>query len=197
MRNYLLRRYAVLRHNGSMWFILIFSFSCAAQADNLAEYVAQFQNDVNIYAPISLDGSHYSLKNITFRVDKIPTEWAGVCRKSDEDSDEPREIVISIQHWDEEKEIDRLSVLYHEMGHCLLNREHLEGTINFNGKIIPRSLMSAEHFSGRYFETYKEYYIQELFYQNAPIPILKNRAIEDSFRRLDSLLLPDSISRKQ
>jgi hypothetical protein len=54
-------------------------------------------------------------------------------------------------------------ILFHEFGHCLLNRSlHTSDSVNYQGKLIPVSLMAS---SGNklYNENSRKYYLDELF----------------------------------
>ena len=38
--------------------------------------------------------------------------------------DKPKKIVVDIDYWDSANESDRQFLIFHELGHCFLNREH-------------------------------------------------------------------------
>lgn len=56
-------------------------------------------------------------------------------------------------------------LLYHEMGHCLLNRNHNDATVTTadNHSQIPISIMNSYHLSPSLYEINYAYYINELY----------------------------------
>jgi hypothetical protein len=82
------------------------------------------------------------------------------------------EIVNTSDCWNDRSEIEKENLFYHEMGHALLNRPHLETKLP-NG--LPLSIMCSDcnNFAVvNKFQTYKwDYYFQELLFQeNATEP---------------------------
>lgn len=59
---------------------------------------------------------------------------------------------------------DKTALMYHEFGHCFLNRGHNDTCLEFNGNncVEPYSLMSSVLVSGSYGSN-KSWYLQELF----------------------------------
>lgn len=64
---------------------------------------------------------------------------------------------------------DREALVFHELGHCALHLEHVEGdTTAFNPATstyvrVPTSLMRAEFIGGYAFELAREHYLSQLF----------------------------------
>jgi hypothetical protein len=72
----------------------------------------------------------------------------------------PRLILISQDFWDRATPIQREMVIYHELGHCALDRPHTEATSPWGNQI---SLMYPSIFNERMYDQDREYYIDELF----------------------------------
>ena len=111
---------------------------------------------------------------------KLEDDICGQCNSTSTGIDQLQKIVeISMNNhcWDHREELEAL--VFHELGHCLLGREHIMDTLP-NGD--PKSLMVAGNLTlyapCKYvFGTEncnnlhkRSYYIQELFDPNTPIP---------------------------
>lgn len=73
----------------------------------------------------------------------------------------PRFILINKSWWDRANETQREMVIYHELGHCALNREH---STRILASGAPASIMYPSIFDSRYYAKYKAYYMYELFH---------------------------------
>lgn len=73
-------------------------------------------------------------------------------------------IRIGTEFWnDYQNESTREQVIDHELGHCILNRDHKDTYVNMGSRTIPSSIMATYLFSDFYFDTYRDYYLDELF----------------------------------
>lgn len=70
-----------------------------------------------------------------------------------------RTIYINEPKWDRLSEVGKEQLVLHELGHCLLGREHVE-TIMPNG--CPLSIMFPNHIADVCYVSYYKYYIKEL-----------------------------------
>ncbi len=73
-------------------------------------------------------------------------------------------IEIDKDYWDSVGESAREELIFHELGHCVLNKEHNEYMMGD----CPASIMYPELTPGCY-DKHKEYYIKELFDKFYPI----------------------------
>ena len=99
-------------------------------------------------------------------VDWVPTtfedlegDWVGVCETG---PDGPK-VKIDPEYWDEADEGEKESLIMHEYGHCVLDRDHEDALIIKDGIKIPKSVMNTYTFSGAIYLKYKEHYMKELF----------------------------------
>tara|TARA_Y100000034_G_scaffold134332_1_gene202476 strand:- start:5458 stop:6255 length:798 start_codon:yes stop_codon:yes gene_type:complete len=76
---------------------------------------------------------------------------------------ETRTIYINNRFWERLNEIDRKILIYHELGHCVLERTH-NHSFGENGK--PNSIMSEFLIVDNDFVSKEEEYLKELFNQN-------------------------------
>ena len=76
---------------------------------------------------------------------------------------EKRQIEIDKKMWDSFPEFRKEALIFHELGHCILNiRDHDNSIIELDGKEVPNSLMNENILGAEYYFN-KEYYINELF----------------------------------
>ncbi len=73
-----------------------------------------------------------------------------------------KEIIIDRGYWDGLSEIDREFLIFHELGHCYLDRGHLD-TDNPDGTCISMMHSSPQVCDGNYFPETREIYWDELF----------------------------------
>lgn len=73
-------------------------------------------------------------------------------------------IVVSKKYWVTMSETEREMVMFHELGHCILNRGHNE---NLKEPNIPESIMYPYIFSSDVYLFLKSNYILELFQNNS------------------------------
>jgi len=71
-------------------------------------------------------------------------------------------ITIDTNYWDVADEFEKQELIYHELGHCILNRDHCE--VKENGK--PVSLMEPEMVGSSFYQENREKLINELFDSN-------------------------------
>lgn len=76
----------------------------------------------------------------------------------------PDEVLIDIVFWTQASDADREFIVFHELGHCVLNRSHLD-TENADGSC--RSIMHSGTAGCRfiYNDDSREEYLEELFYR--------------------------------
>jgi hypothetical protein len=76
-----------------------------------------------------------------------------------------RKIEIDAQFWDEADDLTREELLFHELGHCVLNRDHdltltSHSDYDYN---FPNSIMYPYVFGGApFYEQFKDHYWEEL-----------------------------------
>lgn len=103
---------------------------------------------------------------IEFR-DAVDTESGGVCFLG------RHHIQIEKFYWDNANDLEKEGVIFHELGHCELDRLHRNDTLpngewlsRMRGDPIPQWASAVINYSG----SRREYYIDELFDQTTPIP---------------------------
>lgn len=83
----------------------------------------------------------------------------GLC-ETDDDAQTPPKITISKEYWEGIIDVQREELLFHELGHCILNREH-RNDLGADG--CPMSIMYWETISVQCLDRYIDYYREELF----------------------------------
>jgi hypothetical protein len=82
-------------------------------------------------------------------------------------------IILVKKTWDGLTDDTREALLFHELGHCVLQRNHVTGTVpasqagdTTNPTMqIPESLMRPQFLDGATYTQYQNYYLSELFSQ--------------------------------
>jgi len=91
-------------------------------------------------------------------VDDIGNSWAsGMCYYSDTGINEIR---IRKAAWELMSDFDKEALIFHELGHCLLNRPHCAAETK---KGTPFSIMHPYVVEGELWEKYRSFYMKELF----------------------------------
>lgn len=70
-------------------------------------------------------------------------------------------VVVNPNWWRNSSEASRREVIYHELGHCLMNKEHDTRVSSYVGR--PESLMYPYHIGGSFFASWESNYLDELF----------------------------------
>ncbi len=81
-----------------------------------------------------------------------------------------RRIVISMQFFEKNKDNHETiqNVVFHELGHCILNRGHTKLKMPSDFGQIPSSIMYPVEFGDQpYYQAYYDHYVQELFTMKA------------------------------
>lgn len=89
------------------------------------------------------------------------TEWiVGLCTQRIYTYGPPElSIDVDIKFWSDADDLTREALIFHELGHCLLNREHNNDTLNG----VPVSLMHHSVVKSKDFGVSYDAYIDELF----------------------------------
>lgn len=72
-------------------------------------------------------------------------------------------IFINETLWSISTDTEKEQLLAHELGHCVLGRDHDDDIIEREGELIHKSVMSTYSFSDNVFKRHREYYFDELF----------------------------------
>ncbi|PIP93346.1 MAG: hypothetical protein COW00_20250 [Bdellovibrio sp. CG12_big_fil_rev_8_21_14_0_65_39_13] len=77
-----------------------------------------------------------------------------------------KEIIIRETWWNAASDTYRESLLFHELGHCRLGRDHDDSKILTNGQNYKSSMMSSVIVSPGEYDKFKMGYLKELFTQS-------------------------------
>lgn len=119
---------------------------------DFVEYVHRFEQETGREVKVPIIFSNVS------------DEYAGVCEYY---NDGYRLIRISSFHWDRLTEFGKEELIYHELGHCVLNRDHTEDftIVSPYRYSIPNSIMYPYLFGDAFFYyLFREHYVQELIH---------------------------------
>ena len=121
-------------------------------------YVAEFESTGKaIYGT-----SDFSIGDIPINFgDTTNDAFDGVCI---EYSGGDKEIIIKESWWNSADTSQRKEMIFHELGHCRLGREHTSETFsNSAGQSVKISLMNPEIPASYFYQKYQSGYDQELF----------------------------------
>ena len=158
-------------------FTLLLLTSCGLNAHldkkNKPEgFVRQFStSDTTFSSFVKKFEDHAKIKtgNMNYQVNDIPINFGdtederfvGVCFTY---SDGKREIIIKADWWNRSSQSSRESLIFHELGHCALDRDHNDETItNTQGQTLRSSIMHPSIVSSANYSEYYDGYIHELF----------------------------------
>ncbi len=153
----------------SLIFIALFLSSCQSDIGNeetlidnldipneLSAHFETFQNEASTYG-IQID---YEGSNVTAEISQINEgSVAGTCTTNGHNI---RHIEIDQNFWNRASHLQREMVIFHELGHCILQRGHKEdGFQNGICKSIMRSGLGT--CTDAYTPANRDYFIEELF----------------------------------
>lgn len=84
----------------------------------------------------------------------------GLCIKY---SDGTREIIIREAWWETQGESYRESLIFHELGHCRLDRDHHNDETNVGNNSVKSSMMNQYIVAPAIYDPHRDAYLQELF----------------------------------
>jgi hypothetical protein len=90
----------------------------------------------------------------------------GVCEQS---PFQPPRVLVSRSAWAIRSDVGREALIFHELGHCLLDRDHRDDVVRLTGGrggrtvVAPASLMHTRGVRPQLYAESKDYYLRELF----------------------------------
>lgn len=73
-----------------------------------------------------------------------------------------REIQIDPFKWVTYNKYTREELVFHELGHCVMNLGHIDDMVVIGSVMIPKSIMAPNLFGSKTYYEFHEYYIQQL-----------------------------------
>jgi hypothetical protein len=108
---------------------------------------------------------NYANLTIEMYEPRVQDDVNGYCELSGDSA--PPYIAIKRSKWNSVDAYGKEALLFHELGHCILHRDHINGLIrDSNGHLIPQSIMYPYSFASTIYKDYREYYLDELFSVN-------------------------------
>lgn len=93
--------------------------------------------------------------------DKFEKSVIGVCIEYNKHI---KIIKINPRFWNQADTYEREALVFHELGHCELNKDHNDAIFEItDNHFIPASLMRSNLLDGNIYTTNRTYYIYELF----------------------------------
>lgn len=147
-----------------------------AEEKELYRYAVRFRALAMRYAPLAqLEIPDSVLRRISIKIEPLYVEGLphaeGSCQVSERNDPV---IVLNQGGWKVYGEFSREIVIFHELGHCILHREHDDRTIERNGETIPISIMNAHVLDVNDYLLNRDYYLQELFQNFLRVPDLRS-----------------------
>ncbi|MGB0453228.1 MAG: hypothetical protein ACPGJV_05895 [Bacteriovoracaceae bacterium] len=120
-------------------------------------YVESFEKEGRNYLGVS----DFKVGDIPINFGETPAEqYDGVCIKYPNGT---REILLKKSWWNNASETQKEIIVFHELGHCRLNRKHNEVIYENDSPEIKISLMASIVPYQAYYTAYREDYLRELF----------------------------------
>jgi hypothetical protein len=125
--------------------------------DELQPYFDRFTEE-GLLRNVTID---FEINPITAELTEIETEnIAGRCYHL---ATQPNHIQIDLNTWLRSSELQREYFVFHELGHCYLQREHLED-VNPNGNCLSIMASGTGVCTPNYRLETRDYYLDELFH---------------------------------
>lgn len=106
---------------------------------------------------------HVSLSIQFGEVDQSKADVVGTCYRYPLGAG--NHINIDKVRWDRMSADDQKMVVYHELGHCILGRDHRNDMVTYDYTYtVPVSIMNEHAINGLQFISFKQEYLDELFH---------------------------------
>lgn len=131
-------------------------------------YVTAFKRAALNYAEVLIPGGGEGFYVPGSVIDRLVIEFEDMLGKKEWafcecDGQGAPHIFISQAHWNNLTELGRENLIFHELGHCILNRDHVDRLVEENGEMYPVSVMFPTTLSDELYEKHRDYYLRELF----------------------------------
>lgn len=121
--------------------------------EELTPFIESFQYEASLRSvSVNADGLQAVFDNFT-------TNIAGQCQRT---GDDLRKIAISKAYWRTANEYEKEFIIFHELGHCILGREHLDG-VDARGQCQSIMHSGLTNCTNAYNAINREIYLDELF----------------------------------
>ncbi len=180
--------------------ITIIAYCFACSPEQLHSIDPEFDPYVDLFfTEAQKRGFNISRDDFTFSIAFGNGFRSGVCYTRE------NRIVINKNYWHTLSELTKQYLIFHEMGHCILERPH-DNQVLANGEC--KSLMKGDEenecrFNIDNFNIWREYYLDELFEESTALPpwyinTLVIREAETLYETVDTLsrrifLIPDNL----
>ena len=147
--------------------MLFFSLGC--QHENTQSYPTDFEPYVDaFFEEANLRGREWRKENFTFTIQFGDTDpgTGGFCNFDN------NTITVNPEEWAHRDERQREHLIFHELGHCLLNRIH-KNVESGSGECFSFMKGAEDGFScsiNYYSDYWRDYYLDELFTEDTPLP---------------------------
>lgn len=109
-------------------------------------------------------GTPLIIDNLVIRFDNLSNGHIGECRDGDHGVRGTPTISIDRVSWDSESDLARMVTIFHEMGHCVLWRDHVATYQDDNGVYYVTSIMYPYQQVDSMFRDHWSYYLHEMFH---------------------------------
>lgn len=140
--------------------------------ETIIGWVQAFNQESQKYAQV-VSLSQLEVPQIKVSLDRLATDQAGVCITPGDGG--AKELHINSLHWSGVNEVQKQLIVYHELGHCVLKREHrseMELRVGYYEavSIMHPSVLSA--ISDKAFQQFEADYYTELFSRSPSQPFI-------------------------
>jgi len=135
------------------------SFIMAGVDEQLLPYFERFEQEAISF------GLDASLENSGITGEITSIEEGSVIGTCSFSSQHPNHVTIDKEFWDSASDLGREYVVFHELGHCYLLRDHTEETLQ-NGHCVSIMASGTGACQYGYTSSTRDYYLEELYLGN-------------------------------
>ncbi len=150
--------------------VLVYIIAQSCQHENAQSYPTEFEPYVSeFFIQANLHGLEWSESDFDFTIQFGATDpgTGGFCNFDN------NTITVNPDEWAHRDERQREHLIFHELGHCLLNRTH-KNVESASGECYSYMKGAEEDFScslNYYSDFWRAYYLDELFETSTPLPL--------------------------
>ena len=107
-------------------------------------------------------GKHVSLQHLTIQFTRsLSNDWVGACYPSANTNH--KRIMITKSYWYSIDSVAKQQLIFHELGHCVLNRDHNDLKVNGHPVSIMYYNMDVSESDRTWYISHQKEYLDELF----------------------------------
>jgi len=145
------------------WFLAALILTLLCGCGRAQRHVDGFETELSAFEEAArVEGRAIDTSNLVIEFGQVEPGKAANCQITDQGP------IVQVKEsiWTGYDREDREALIFHELGHCLLGRQHVADTLveKPDGYWAPRSLMVRNCVRGQMYQIYRSDYVRELFH---------------------------------